>query len=378
MKVIIIDHEPFSDRKKDHYYIEQFLLENEEVEYWDVSGALVYNKHVTYSYRKNEKYVRIFTDYKTLLKSIDELDVKTTTIILEAFFRKGTHQLFRKIRGRGIKWVRVNYYHNPTSILGDRLTLNQKINKAFNLKFIWGKINRLILNQKKYATPDLLFLTGAMGTDDNKILSIDFFDVEEYQKLEIMGENTICKKPYIVFLDIMFSNHPDFQRLGVTTIDGGEYFKKMRSFFDKIEKRFNMPVVIASHPKANYNKEFGDRMILKDVTGQLVKDSELVITHGSLSISYALLASKPLLYLYFDEMLFGKTLPVYYRRMVLACNMLGASLVNVIEDMEHFDWPKVDNEKYDFFLKEVYLKASNDHRSNYEIIRDSCWALATR
>ncbi|MDM8177219.1 hypothetical protein QT327_23190 [Olivibacter sp. 47] len=146
-------------------------------------------------------------------------------------------------------------------------------------------------------------------------------------------------------------------------------------FFDNIERLYNKPIIIASHPKANYNNEYGNRIVIKEATARLVKDSDLVITHGSLSISYALLAQKPLLYVYFEEMLKTETLRGYYRRMEKACEKLGAGLYNIDSEFNLLNVPKVDNRRYRAFLEEVYVKSSSDRRSNFEIILDNLLSL---
>lgn len=370
MKIIIIDHEPFSERKRQHYYVDQFFQNDVSVEYWDVSKALSYSKDVLYTYQDNHSFVKMFNDYTSLLQAIQNLENRTTTLVVEVLFRKNTFSLFKAIRKQGLKWSRINYYHNPVAVLGDKPSMGQKLKKAFDIKFLWNKLNLLFLNRgEDFSKPDLLFLTGNSKPSSNvRTISLDFFDVEEYQQLLLCKQKSLVEGAYIVFLDIMFANHPDFKRLNINTIDEERYFNKMRSFFDKMEELYNKPVVIASHPKANYNREYGDRIIIKDATARLVKDSDLVITHGSLSISYALLAAKPLLYLYFDEMQRIETLRVYYKRMVKACEKLRAGLWNVDSNINLLKVPEVDHEKYNAFLREVYFKASSDKRSNFEII----------
>jgi hypothetical protein len=377
MKIIIIDHEPFSERKNQHYHIDKFLSNGIDVEYWDVSKALAYSKHVIYTYQDNQSFVKVFHDDNLLLQAIRNIENNTTVIVLEILFRKCTFSLFKAIRKQGLKWSRINYYQNPVAVLGDKSSMGQKLKKAFDIKFLWNKLNLLFLNKDEdFSKPDLLFLTGNSRPNNNvRTISLDFFDVEEYKQLLLSKQKSLVEGAYIVFLDIMFANHPDFKRLKVNTIDEETYFTKMRSFFDKIEKLYNKPVVIASHPKANYNQEYGDRIVIKDATARLVKDSDLVITHGSLSISYALLAFRPLLYVYFDEMQRTDTLQVYYKRMVKACEKLRAGLYNADSAFNLVDGPRVDQEKYKAFLEEVYLKVSNDSRSNFEIIKDNLLSL---
>src|SRR5690606_16034895 len=97
----------------------------------------------------------------------------------------------------------------------------------------------------------------------------------------------------IVFLDIMLVDHPDSQRIGNNAVVPRElYFSQLNRFFDQVEKKTGLPVVIASHPKADYTTEFEHRLCIKNKTAELSIGAELILTHGSLSISYALLAEK--------------------------------------------------------------------------------------
>lgn len=376
MKIIIIDHEPFSERKNQHYYIDKFLSNGIDVEYWDVSKALAYTKDVIYTYRGHEPYVTCFTNYKLLLDTVRRLDSKKVVVILEISFREDTFSFFKLLKNKNIKIVRINYYHNPTRILADHLTSKDRLFKFFDFKWVIRKL-KTILHERggKLSKPDLLFVTGKRENIKGvRSVSLDFFDVEDYKKMLSSNSNPIVEPPYIVFLDIMFANHPDFQRLGIKTVDQKMYFDKIKAFFDLIEKKYKKPVVIASHPKASYSYEFGNRKIIKGETGKLIKDADLVLTHGSLSISFALLFSKPLIYIYFDEMLKSPSLFVYYRRMVNASSQLGACLINIDSKIEDIS-TEVDDKKYKAFLQKVYLKDPSDSRDNFLIIKENLYSL---
>ncbi|MDM8177218.1 hypothetical protein QT327_23185 [Olivibacter sp. 47] len=201
MKIVIIDHEPFSERKRQHYYLDQFLQHGVNVEYWDVSKALDYSKHVHYSYQSNHSVVRVFCDYRSLLLAISELENKTTVIVLEIFFRISTFSLFKAIGKQGLKWSRINYYQNPVAAFADLPTTSQQLRKTLDVKFLWNKLNLLYLNKNAdVSQPNLLFLTGNSKPANNvKTVSLDFFDVEEYECLLLHAEKPLVNGPYIVF-----------------------------------------------------------------------------------------------------------------------------------------------------------------------------------
>lgn len=116
-------------------------------------------------------------------------------------------------------------------------------------------------------------------------------DYEAFQKsLAIESENN-----HIVFLDVFFPLHPDLVFMYRTQkVSAKCYQESLRSFFDKVEAKYNLPVVIAAHPKSNYNgSEFGDRKIVKGNTALLVRKAAIVFLHSSNSVSTVILNDKP-------------------------------------------------------------------------------------
>lgn len=125
--------------------------------------------------------------------------------------------------------------------------------------------------------------------------AINHPDYENYLKLQ-KEKNRLIEKPYFVFLDVYFPLHHDLRTVHhLENIEAEAYYQSMRAFFDKIEAIYHKPVVIAAHPKADYQgKEFGNRKVVKYQTDNLVKFSDGVISHYSNSIAYALLFNKPI------------------------------------------------------------------------------------
>ena len=80
------------------------------------------------------------------------------------------------------------------------------------------------------------------------------------------------------------------------TISLEEYNKLLNNFFDMLEKKTNLEVVIALHPR---NKEnlFLKRKCYQNKTCELVRKSNIVIAHYSTAISFAVLFYKPILFL---------------------------------------------------------------------------------
>ena len=81
------------------------------------------------------------------------------------------------------------------------------------------------------------------------------------------------------------------------------YFSEMMALFDLIEREYEIDVVIAAHPCAEYiGNEFGCRKILHNMSHSLVRDCDFVISHHSNSIAYAVMYHKPVLFCFTNEM----------------------------------------------------------------------------
>lgn len=108
-----------------------------------------------------------------------------------------------------------------------------------------------------------------------------------------------------VFLDEGATSHPDFAALGLAPLAGGPYFRALNEFFSGLENETGLRVVVAAHPRADYAripKAFGDRPVIAAKTVELVARAELVLTHASTALSFAVLMGKPLRLLQTPEM----------------------------------------------------------------------------
>jgi len=331
MNLIILEHEPFTERKVKHYYISEFIERGFFVEYWDLSNILPYLKNTTIDLKKDRENVRRFEDYRIFLKDLSELSIDNTVLIVEVLFHFKVIDMFKMLRDRQFKWVRINYYHNPTNYFNPSISIIDKVKNNLKAESIINYLNRCKLKRyKSLSKPTLYFVTGSESIDTEvETVSLDYFDISEYNRIVSSSEPPVIQGKYIVFLDIMLPNHPDLKRYNIKSIDEVSYYRKLNIFFDAIEKKYNKQVVIASHPKANYSNEFGSRLIIANQTANLVVYSDLVITHGSLSISYALLSKKKLTYIFFDKMKDNTILRFLYNRMLKASNELGAGLINI-------------------------------------------------
>jgi len=141
----------------------------------------------------------------------------------------------------------------------------------------------------------------------SKPVDVESFEVVWARQIEA-DKTTINKNKYAVFLDGGIGDLPDRKILNLKVADNiDKYHDELKQVFGKIENDTGLPVVISLHPKSSYNEEqhqrlFGDRMILKGRSPELVKNSDLVLVHYSTAVSFAVIFKKPILFLTCDAL----------------------------------------------------------------------------
>lgn len=107
---------------------------------------------------------------------------------------------------------------------------------------------------------------------------------------------------YAVFIDQYFPFHPDLIQFGQETPEdfAEHYYALVRKSFELIEHETGLEIIVAAHPRSNYDDKpdfFDKRKVIKGRTAALIKHSSLVVLHYSTALNLALLFGKPVLFL---------------------------------------------------------------------------------
>lgn len=134
------------------------------------------------------------------------------------------------------------------------------------------------------------------------------FDYEMFLKLKEEPSLQACGST--VFLDQFIPFHPDNTAEGRRgQIDPVKYYRSLNKTFECIESRLGGEVVIAAHPRSDYDSRpglFGSRRVVKGDTARLIRDCRLVLAHFSAAVNFANLFEKPVAFLdSFDAPLYG-------------------------------------------------------------------------
>ena len=196
------------------------------------------------------------------------------------------------------------------------------------------------------------FLSGNFYKLDRKKVKVINVNANDYDKyLSISNKHELVSGTYCVFLDQYIPYHPDFIIHKKKTVDPTNYYDNLNRTFDKIEKKHNVKVIIAAHPKALNYKEFNPfkgRAFFYEKTPELVSNSSFVIAHFTTSINFAILYNKPLLFFTCKD--FEQVMP--------------ASALHIKEVSQTFNSPLIYFDKSD--LEKIKISADIKKYSEYK------------
>jgi len=323
------------------------------------------------TYQEFEEMIRssaptsIFIDY---LVGFSDIDLKT-------------EKVFRILKRCNAKYSYLSSGALPlasgTNTLADKTSLILgKIQKALNPQKLGRYIARKLIllltrHTSLYPVPYKIFSGNSdilndycvkHAIDRSQIVPIHSYDYDTYLyfmrsvNFKLPAQNNTC-----VFLDEAATYHPDFAILNIKPVEGEPYFASMNKLFDKIEQETGLRVLIAAHPRSDYERipdVFNGREIIKGRTVELVAQSSLTITHASTSINFPILFNKPVI--------FSKTGEMIKNGFSSLIDAMAASLGQEAVDIDNlailgnisFKHVGINTEKYDEYTYK-YIKSKN-------------------
>tara|TARA_B100000767_G_scaffold195228_1_gene182277 strand:+ start:25595 stop:26809 length:1215 start_codon:yes stop_codon:yes gene_type:complete len=154
-------------------------------------------------------------------------------------------------------------------------------------------------------SPAVIAYLRKYGMNTSTITPINTRDYDTYLEYLKDTAQVVTSTETCVFLDDGHTHHPDFSRFDITPLNEVEYMSSMNHFFDSVEEKTGLSVIIAGHPSSRFsagNHPYGDRAFIQGNTVKLVAESKLVIAHSSTSISFPVLFCKPIVLVVTSEM----------------------------------------------------------------------------
>ena len=300
---------PLTLKVYDDFYMKEAIGLGLNVEYWDLTSLFFKpNQNIEdSSHLCSVKKIKSYIEFETKIEDLNNLN--STLFISIMTFEPRISKLYRILTK-----------HNCTlSVFGrnmfplPEISKNYLILSIYLLKKIFSYVKSLnfilMIKSGRIKKYDIVFLGGTFGwqgigrvskkyINNSEIVKVNSDDYDNY--LEVKNTKTETSKKYILFLDEYLPLHPDTHLFKIKNVTPEKYYPELCKFFSRIEDQFNMPVIIAAHPKAiRYETEdfFDGRKIIFGETAILTKSANFVLAHDSTSINYPICFNKKILFI---------------------------------------------------------------------------------
>ena len=346
-------------------------------EIWDLGDYFHRNK-IKYLNSKediNINYLKKFKSLDKIKKEFYKLDCNS--LLIDPFNISKISPFAKIIFKKNIKLL---FFH-----LGPIPTNKSNLNFIYYLKRFINSPNYYLCKIFDFSlnniTPDYLMLVNKHYikslnykiSSKTKIILAHSFDYNRYlEHKKLKKRNSLSQKNYAVFLDEGVTGHPDYEYLNLKPYCNTKiYFDELNRFFLFIEKKFNLSVYVAGHPKIMYsNKEnlFKRKLYIND-TLQLIKNSKIVFSHMSTSINYAVIFKKPIFFLDSNNYNLG-----FRNQIQLHSKYLKSELIN-LSTYSYYNYFsksfKINKISYDRYMRNFITYNSKDMRSSWQILCDN-------
>lgn len=377
-KVIYIRYMPLTKKIYSDFYMQEVIDAGLSVEYWDIT-PLFFKENSYLENSSNLINTKVFNSYLEIEEQIKLEPILSKVLFVSIMTFEGRvkklYQIFTKyncilsVFGRNMFPVA----SRPRTAFG--------ILKRFRFSYVLNyiKLRRLVklLKQGKIKKYDYAFIGGDLGwqgigrvTEDDLIhtkkIKVNSDDYDNY--LLLKDKKFAVEHEYILFLDEYLPLHPDTILFNIKNVKAEDYYPLLNKYFDRVEKQFNMPVIIAAHPKAaRYKNEdfFSGRKVVFNETAQLTNSAYFVLAHDSTSINYPICFNKKIHFITSKSIMSG--IEEVHRNVIHFANYLGCNYqimdnvdekINLIEALPNKNY---DNYKYSFQTStETELKLTKD------------------
>ncbi|MDK2954752.1 MAG: hypothetical protein PWQ57_248 [Desulfovibrionales bacterium] len=370
--IVLLVENPFTQRDYERFGIDIFLKRGYRVKILQVTPITKPHVHRFVGFKK-------ICDFHCIVNTLQQFQnviEKNKNSIVISFVQYGllSFCLFRMLSKYNIRLCVLAFSGPFFSIKGkgkwlfrlQRISIRNIIDYLFRyIKPCWLNIKDadicLVLGGQRYVAQEPI---GAA----TKIIYGHAFDYDLFLKRKLPSGD--LKENIAVFLDEYAPYHPDDVNAGVTSIDATTYYGRLNNFFNKLEQETGLQVVVAAHPRSDYELHgnvFGKRRLEKGQTIDLIAQAKLVVAHMSTAVNFAILMKKPILLFATEEFMAANECFVLALAQALGKKVYDAEdqKINFEEEMS------IDYDIYEFYKKK-YISVQNDCvKNSWEILCDT-------
>lgn len=364
MKILFVTSSPLNKMHIIDMYVGQ-ISKCFETEIWDVSQ--IFHNTGTSDFDQ----ILAFSSLEDFQRSVEEEFKKQDLVIITNILIYNLYLIYPIFHSKGIPivsidkesmafWMKDNYERKHLKEISSADRSRIKFKSIPILKHIYSYL--------EYRHVKFDYILGAYNyfPDACKhFYCIHSLKYDEYLKNK--DRNAVIEGKYILFMDAGLAHHPS--HLGQkNSVNKEEYLETMNNFFDRMEDKFAMPVIIASHPKSAYKEtDFNGRQIILYKTPELLKYADIVLCHFSTSLIEAVLQKKKIIFLYSKDYMDSDSRTLL-ENTVEYSEMLDATLVDVKKN-DNFEI-KFNELAYEKFIEKFLVCKDKMAYTNEKLIID--------
>ena len=313
-RIVYLIESPFNKRDYDRYGFEILQENGFRVEVWDCTPYLrpqVHKKVVVPDPIDYDRHYQFFS-IKETAASLKRLFTDTIIICL-VVYNLLSYRLFQAITSARIPYCVFTGSRFPSLKARNGLLLLSEKMKSISLKKVINRAYMAIpLRYLRLRCASFALVTGGksdpklnkMIGDSTEIILTHSFDYDIY--LSLIKHDIEDNGNFALFLDEYLPFHSDYVYHNLHPFSSAErYYPPLREYFDYFESKYKLEVIIAGHPRSNYDQHpdyFNGRKVVRGHTAELVKRSKIVFLHCSTAVNFAVLFKKPTVFITSDSL----------------------------------------------------------------------------
>lgn len=366
MKVLFLTSVPFSEQHEISLNVKN-ISEKYDVEKWDLSPIYKTTANRNFIPASDVKMIDSLESFEEHLRDEAQRD---NVLIVTDILLYNLKIIYSAIKKYPIDIVTINKeimaaWIIQNGILCEKLRFSSLIPKMKaalkQSKLTSGLISRLKCGNCRYDY--VLASANIQPNAGKKFFQIHHVKYDEFLA-QIKSEDLVGEK-YILFIESGLTSHPMLKGKS-RQLDERVYLKQINDYFDQLEEKTGMQVVVALHPKSIFAPgAFNTRLVFQGKTSQLIQHCEYIVSHGSTSFINAVLANKPI------KVLTSYEIENSASNSIVAYGLGFAKLLDLeVVDLNHVKLNDfvVNQKAYESFKQKYVINMEHRDKTNKELI----------
>lgn len=376
-KIVYLIQQPLDEWNYERFGIQNWIDRGWDVEVWDLTPLV--HPRVWLNFIGSERKCKEFESYFPMaMKS--QIEHRFSKLGKIGYFIDLTPDYYYSIRVKmrlvqmGAIRVVCTIGSIPEPDDGQKCGFVYKAGKAIakgpvgSFKWLINAIVRKVT--VPFTKPSLIVVSGEKSIrstgNNHKILKAHNLDYDVFLKL--IGPKSIATREYGVFIDQDLCFHLDNIYMDVQPpVTPEEYFPTICNGIRKISDALDVNMLVAAHSRTPYrqkNLDYFEGIPVKyGKTAELISNCKFVVCHFSTAIQFAVLFTKPIIFVTTDELLASPK----SKYIAKFATILGKSTINLDDNLDSVNWQRemyIDSQKYVEY-KNKYIKISGSPEIPY-------------